>query len=281
MTTNLTSPESSEPARPPWPSLPTGHTARLQGKAAIVTGAASGIGRASARRLAAEGARVILADRNAEGLRDVERAIVDGGGAAHAITTDVTDTKQVEALVSEALTVYGGLDIVFNAAGISGRRFGDGPIDQCTEEGWDTVLNVNLRSMFLICKYTVPPLLRSRGAIVNLSSVLGMVGDSDFSTHAYAASKGAIISMSRAMARCYAPQGLRVNVIAPGLIATAMSQRAQNDAHVIERLPQLQPLTGTLGAPEDVAAAVAYLASDDARFVTGAVLTVDGGWTTQ
>jgi NAD(P)-dependent dehydrogenase (short-subunit alcohol dehydrogenase family) len=232
--------------------------------------------------LAAEGARVALIDLNADGLRETEAAIREGGAEAQAFPANVTDSQQVVAIVRGAVERFGRLDSVFNAVGISGRRFGDGPIDQCTEEGWDRVLDVNLRSMFLVCKQTVPELLKTRGAIVNLSSVLGLVGgDEDFSTHAYAASKGAIISMSRAMARYYAPQGLRVNVVAPGLIATAMSRRAQLDPHIVARLGQLQPLTGAFGAAEDVAAAVAYLASDDARFVTGAVLTVDGGWTTQ
>ena len=131
-----------------------------------------------------------------------------------------------------------------------------------------------------MCKYAMPPLLETRGAIVNLASVLGMVGgDEDFATHAYAASKAGAIGLSRAMASYYAPRGLRVNVIAPGLIATAMSQRAQADEHILGRLPQLQPLTGAMGTAEDIAGAAAYLLSDDARFVTGAVLTVDGGWT--
>jgi NAD(P)-dependent dehydrogenase (short-subunit alcohol dehydrogenase family) len=134
--------------------------------------------------------------------------------------------------------------------------------------------------MFLMCKHTIPSLLESRGAIVNLSSVLGLVGgDADFATHAYATSKAGIIGLSRAMASYYAPRGVRVNVIAPGLIATPMSQRAQADPHILHRLDQLQPLTGTFGVPDDIAAAAAYLASDDTRFVTGTVLTVDGGWT--
>src|SRR5690606_14202936 len=160
--------------------------------------------------------------------------------------------------------------------------FGDGPVDSCTIEGWDQTIALNLTSIFLMCKYTVPHLLKTRGAIVNLSSVLGLVGgDEDFATHAYAASKSGIVGLSRSMASYYAPQGLRVNVIAPGLIATAMSKRAQQDEHILNRLPQLQPLTGTMGAPDDIAAAAAYLLSDDARFVTGTVLPVDGGWTTR
>ena len=253
---------------------------RLHDKVALVTAAASGIGRATALRFAAEGAQVLALDRSAEGLAETVAAIAAAGGQALAVTADITQAMAARAAVEQALAAWGRLDVVFNGVGASGRRYGDGPVDACSEEGWDWTLAVNLTSMFLICKYTIPALLETRGTIVNLSSVLGLVGgDEDFATHAYAASKGGIIALSRAMASYYAPRGVRVNVIAPGLIATPMSQRAQADPHIRARLPQLQPLTGAMGAPEDIAAAAAYLASDDARFVTGAVLTVDGGWT--
>jgi NAD(P)-dependent dehydrogenase (short-subunit alcohol dehydrogenase family) len=245
-----------------------------------VTGAASGIGRATAQRFASEGASVVLLDKNADGLDETADLIRQSGGSAYPIPVDLTDAAAVEHAVTEAAAQWNGLHAVFNGAGGSGRRYGDGPVDSCTLEGWNATIALNLTSMFLVCKFTVPHLLKTRGAIVNLASVLGLVGgDEDFATHAYAASKSGIIGMSRAMASYYAPQGLRVNVIAPGLIATPMSQRAQTDPHILERLGQLQPLTGAMGQPEDVAAAAAYLASDDARFVTGAVLTVDGGWT--
>jgi|SRR6266508_467120 NAD(P)-dependent dehydrogenase (short-subunit alcohol dehydrogenase family) len=253
---------------------------RLHNKVALVTAAASGIGRATALRFAAEGAQVVALDRSAEGLADTIAAIEVAGGQALAVTADITQAAAARAAVQRALAAWGRIDVVFNGVGASGRRYGDGPVDECSEEGWDWTLSVNLTSMFLICKYTIPALLATCGAIVNLSSVLGLVGgDEDFATHAYAASKGGIIALSRAMASYYAPRGVRVNVIAPGLIATPMSQRAQADPHILARLPQLQPLTGAMGVPEDIAAAAAYLASDDARFVTGAVLTVDGGWT--
>jgi NAD(P)-dependent dehydrogenase (short-subunit alcohol dehydrogenase family) len=245
-----------------------------------VTGAGSGIGRATALRFAAEGARVAALDQNESGANETATAIGVGGGQALPVVADATRADSVRQAVAQALAAWGRLDAVFNGAGASGRRRGDGPVDQCTEEGWEWVLSTNLTSVFLVCKYTLPALLETRGSIVNLSSVLGLVGgDDDFATHAYAASKGGIIALSRAMASYYAPRGVRVNVIAPGLIATPMSQRAQNDSRILARLPELQPLTGAMGAPEDVAAAAAYLASEDARFVTGAVLTVDGGWT--
>lgn len=254
---------------------------RLSDRVAIVTGAASGIGRATALRFASEGARVGLLDQNADGLAETARLIAEADGESYPVAVDLTQAAEVERAVTEVVRQGGGvLNSVFNGAGGSGRRYGDGPVDNCTVEGWDWTIAVNLTSIFLMCKFVVPHLLETRGAIVNLSSVLGLVGgDEDFATHAYAASKSGIIGLSRAMASYYAPKGLRVNVIAPGLIATAMSQRAQGDAHIQAKLMQLQPLTGTMGQPEDVAAAAAYLVSDDARFVTGMVLTVDGGWT--
>jgi NAD(P)-dependent dehydrogenase (short-subunit alcohol dehydrogenase family) len=254
---------------------------RLQGKVALVTGAGSGIGRATALRLAAEGAQVAGLDLSAAGLDETRALLPAGAMLAH--VADVAEAAAVRAAVNQVLAQTGRLDIVFNGAGASGRRQGDGPIDQCSEQGWDWTMHVNLRSVYVVCRHTVPHLLEGGGgAIVNLASVLGMVGgDEDFATHAYAAAKAGIIGLSRAMARYYAPRGLRVNVVAPGLIATAMSRRAQADAHIQSRLAQLQPLTGAMGAPEDVAAAVAYLASDDARFLTGVVLPVDGGWTAQ
>jgi NAD(P)-dependent dehydrogenase (short-subunit alcohol dehydrogenase family) len=171
------------------------------------------------------------------------------------------------------------LDVLVCAHGMSGRALGDGPVETCTEEAWDAVLDTNLRTVFLYCKRAVP-LLRAAGggAIVTVSSVLGLVGgDDDFATHAYATSKAALIGLTRAMAVTYAKDGIRCNVVCPGLIATPMSRRAQDDERIRARLAELQPLTGEFGRPEDVAQAAVYLAT--APFVTGAVLTVDGGWT--
>jgi NAD(P)-dependent dehydrogenase (short-subunit alcohol dehydrogenase family) len=181
--------------------------------------------------------------------------------------------------VGDAFPELDRIDVLVCAHGISGRRRGDGPVDTCTEEAWDAVLDANLRSVFLYAKRAIP-LLRANGggAIVTVSSVLGLVGgDRDFATHAYAASKAGLIGLTRAMAVTYAPERIRCNAVAPGLIATPMSTRAQSDPGIRSRLPELQPLTGDFGAPEDVARACLYLAT--APFVTAAVLTVDGGWT--
>jgi NAD(P)-dependent dehydrogenase (short-subunit alcohol dehydrogenase family) len=222
----------------------------------LVTGAAGGIGSATVRAFGQAGATVVGIDRG---------------------EADLTS----EADVARVFSGLDRLDVLVNAHGSSGRALGDGPVDTCTEEGWDAVLDGNLRSVFLTCKHAVPLLRASGGgAIVNVASILGLVGGgADFATHAYAASKGGVIALTRAMASYYAPDRIRCNVVAPGLIDTPMSARAQADPTITSRLVDLQPLTGTLGRPEDVASAVLYLAA--AEFVTGAVLTVDGGWTTQ
>jgi NAD(P)-dependent dehydrogenase (short-subunit alcohol dehydrogenase family) len=195
-----------------------------------------------------------------------------------ALRVDVSDPAAVDRGFAELRERWGELDVVVNGAGISGRSLGDGPVDACTEEAWDAVLEANLKSVFLCSKHAIPALRSSGGgAIVNLASVLGLVGSEDFATHAYAASKGGIVALTRAMAVTYAPEGIRCNVVCPALVDTPMSERARSDPRIRERLRELQPLTGEPGRPEDVAGAAVYLAS--APFVTGAVLTVDGGWT--
>ncbi len=253
---------------------------RLAGKNIIVTGAASGIGKASALRLAAEGAQVALFDRDATGLDDTASQINMNRGSSMTHKLELTDESSVQGALQAVLSRWGSLQGLFNVAGGSGRRFGDGPVDSATLEGWHATLDLNLTTMYLMCKHSTPHLLETRGAIVNLGSVLGLVGgDEDFATHAYAAAKAGVIGLSRAMASYYAPRGMRVNVIAAGLIATPMSRRAQSDEHILSRLPQLQPLTGAFGQPENIASTAAFLLSEDAAFITGAVLTVDGGWT--
>jgi NAD(P)-dependent dehydrogenase (short-subunit alcohol dehydrogenase family) len=248
---------------------------RLRDKVAIITGGASGIGLATALLFEEEGAEVIIFDIN------IQRPELQPPQRWNAVSIDLTSASDVERAIRGVASTRGRIDVLVNVAGGSGRNWGDGPADSCTLEGWHRTLALNLDSVFYCCKFALQALLtQGRGSIVNVSSVLGMVGgDEDFATHAYATSKGAVISLTRSIASYYAPQGIRANVICPSLIATPMSKRAQESEHIRRRLPQLQPLTGTFGSPNDVAHAALYLASDEAAFVTGSVLTVDGGWT--
>jgi len=181
---------------------------------------------------------------------------------------------------------HGRLDAVFNVAGISGRRGGDGPLHECTEEGWDLTLDTNAKSMFLVCRAALRQMLGQpvaanglRGTILNMSSVLGFSPQArHFATHAYAASKGAILGMSKALAAYYAPQRIRVNVIAPALVRTPMSARAQADPAVLELMKAKQPLIEDLIDADDVARAALFLLGDDAKAITGDTLVVDAGW---
>ncbi|MBW6454570.1 MAG: SDR family oxidoreductase [Trueperaceae bacterium] len=248
---------------------------RLAGRRVLVTGA-SGIGAAVARRCLDEGARVFVVDRDDERVADLRGELPGLSGLA----ADLAGEVGAEAAVTGAVGALGGLDVLVNVAGLSGRRFGDGPVHEATAAGWDAVMDNNARSTFLMCRFALGPMLRQRrGAIVNTGSVLAYApAAAHFATHAYAASKGAIHALTKSMAAAYARDGVRVNAVAPGLIATPMSERAQGDPEILAYLRERQPLTGAPGAPEDVAAAIVYLVSDEARFVTGSVLEVAGGW---
>lgn len=236
-------------------------------RGALVTGATGGIGRAVVANLEGRGLSVIGLDR-------------DAAGAPNVIACDVTDSAQVNTAVSHAIDRLPGLDVVVNVVGVSGRRWGDGPVHECTDEAWDHLMATNLRSVFLVCRATLSH-LGPGGSIVNLTSVLGMRGGAAgvFETHAYAASKGAIISLTKAMAASYASRGIRVNAVAPGLVRTPMSERAQTDESVLAESARRQPLVGSLIEAAQVAAAVGFLASPESDAITGVVLPVDGGWT--
>lgn len=253
---------------------------KLEGKVAVVTGGASGIGLASAQLFAVEGAKVVIFDFDAVAVSLAIESLI-GNYPASSLTVDVTNVQEVESAFKRVVAAYGGLDILMNVAGGSGRSWGDGPTDSCTLDGWKKTLALNLDSVFYCCKYALQIMLsQGQGVIVNVSSVLGLVGgDADFATHAYAASKGAVISLTRSIASYYAASRIRANVICPGLIATPMTRRAQESKAIRSHLAQLQPLTAEFGSPQDVANAALYLASEASSFVTGTILTVDGGWT--
>jgi NAD(P)-dependent dehydrogenase (short-subunit alcohol dehydrogenase family) len=255
---------------------------RLEGKVAVVTGGGKGIGRGCAEALAREGAKVVIADPATEDGEGVVRTIREAGGEAACVPVDVAAPEQVEDMVRQAVGAYGRLDVLVSNAGIGGRRFGDGPVHECTVEAWDRILDVNLRGTFLACKYAIPELVEAGGgSIVTMSSVLGLVGTQGlFDTHAYATSKAGIVGLTRTIAAHYAEKRVRANVLAPGLVDTRMARRTKSDEGLLEKVAFWQPL-GPIGEVRDVAEACVFLASDESKFITGAVLPVDGGWTAQ
>jgi NAD(P)-dependent dehydrogenase (short-subunit alcohol dehydrogenase family) len=254
---------------------------RLAKKVAIITGAGQGIGRGCAEAFAREGAKVVIADRDAKQGKETAANIAENGGTAVYLEVDISQPEQVQMLVSRTVQQYGRLDVLVSNAGIGGRKFGDGPIHECTIEGWDTIMSVNLRGMFLACKYAIPELLKTKGNIVTMSSVLGLVGSQGlYETHAYMTSKAGIIGLTRSIAAFYAKHGLRANCLAPGLIDTQMAGRTRADEALLAQVGFWQPLT-PIGEVRDVADAAVFLASDEAKFITGIVLPVDGGWSAQ
>lgn len=255
---------------------------RLADKVAIITGAGAGIGQGCALAFGQEGAKVIVANRNRENGEEVARQIIKAGGEAVFVPVDMAEPVQVEKMVQRTIELYGRLDILVSNAGIGGRSYGDGPTHVCTVEAWDYIMQVNLRGTFLACKYAIPELLKTGGgSIVTMSSVLGLVGTQGlFDTHAYMTTKAGIIGLTRTIAAHYARQKLRANVLAPGLIDTKMAKRTKSDQNLLDQVAFWQPL-GPLGEVRDVAEAAVFLASDEAKFITGVVLPVDGGWTSQ
>lgn len=253
---------------------------RLQDKRCLIVGGTTGLGLAAAHRFLEEGARLVISGRSADkGKAAVER--LRELGPVSFFPCDASLPDQVGRLLDQTLTGLGSLDVLYHVAGSSGRRQGDGPLHECTDEGWQATLDANLKSAFLTNRAAVRQFLHQGrgGAILNMASVLGFAPSPKFfDTCAYAASKGGIISLSRLAAARYAPDGIRINVIAPGLIDTPMATRAVEDPDISAFLHSKQPLKKGPGAPEDCATAAAFLCSDEARFITGVVLPVDGGW---
>ena len=260
-------------------------TARLAGRTALITGS-TGIAAASAILFAAEGARVFVVSRTEANWRAlVDRIVADGGEAAGA-TADLEDEQQTDAAVATAQERFGRLDALFNVAGGSGRRFGDDVVDQMTMEGWERTMALNGRTHITASRAVLrlmlaqdPDAIGQRGAILNMTSILAFLPQPElFPTHAYAASKGAIVTLTTAMAAAYIRQGIRVNAVAPALTTSVMSRRAAADDATLAFAQRRQPLAGGFLPAEDIAQAALFLLSPDARSITGQVLVVDGGW---
>jgi NAD(P)-dependent dehydrogenase (short-subunit alcohol dehydrogenase family) len=248
--------------------------AALEGKIAIVTGASSGIGRASALRFAEEGARVVCADVDEAGGEETVRLI---GGAAVFQRTDVSDRAQAEALVQRAVDEFGGLDVAFNNAGIEGTM---APTADATDEIWDRTIAVNLTGVFYAMRAQIPALrARGGGSIVNCASIAGLVGFPNLP--AYVASKHGVVGMTKATALELAPEGIRVNALCPGVIDTPMIDRATGgDPAAKGGYAQAEPVH-RLGRAEEMADVALWLCSERSSFVTGQAIAADGGWTAQ
>jgi NAD(P)-dependent dehydrogenase (short-subunit alcohol dehydrogenase family) len=249
---------------------------RLAKKVCVITGAGSGIGRASALLFAREGGCVVVADVDKAGANETVRQITTAGGAASSSIVDVTDAAAAKRLADGAASTYGRIDVLFNNAGISGV----GTLHETSEELWDRVMAVNVRGVYLVSKFVVPYMLERRGgSIINMSSTIAEIGLAQRAS--YAASKGAILALTRAMQVDYAPFGIRVNALLPGTIHTPFVEKYLRESYPNReeglKAIRKRQLSDELGKPEDVANAALFLASDESSFVMGSGLFVDGG----
>jgi NAD(P)-dependent dehydrogenase (short-subunit alcohol dehydrogenase family) len=248
---------------------------KFENKVAIVTGGSFGIGRATAILFAKKGAKVVVVDiiEDNETINEIKKL----GGEGIFIKCDVSKDKEVSAMVEKTVKTFGKLDFAFNNAGIEGVSR---PTHELSEENWDKVLNTNLKGIWLCMKYELQQMLKQGGgAIVNTSSVAGLVGFQGIP--AYTASKHGIVGLTKATALEYAKQNIRINTVSPGVIKTPMIDRFTGNQKEVEKQFAAQEPVGRLGQPEEVAAAVTWLCSEGASFVTGVALPVDGGWIAQ
>jgi meso-butanediol dehydrogenase / (S,S)-butanediol dehydrogenase / diacetyl reductase len=253
---------------------------RFEGKVALITGAASGQGRAAALLFAEEGARVVVSDVNGDGAEEVAGEIKSSGGEAVAVATDVSREVEVKAMIEAAIEAFGRLDVLFNNAGVgysAADRFTMASVVETPEEDWDAVLAINLKGVAMGCKHAIPVMERQGGgAIVNNASINALVGLSG--ADAYTAAKGGVVSLTRVLAVDWGPKGIRVNCMCPGGVDTPMIAPAIADEAVLGFMRESTPL-GRLARPEETARVALFLASEEASYLNGAVFPVDGGWT--
>jgi NAD(P)-dependent dehydrogenase (short-subunit alcohol dehydrogenase family) len=258
---------------------------RVAGRTALITGS-TGIAEASAELFAVEGARVFVVSRTEAHCRTLVDRLTVGGAEAAWFAADLEDPDAADAAVAAAVERFDRLDALFNVAGGSGRRFGDGPVHEMTMDGWERTMSLNARTHMTMSRAVLRRMMEqtpdadgARGAILNMTSILAFSPEPDlFPTHAYSASKGAIVALTRAMAAYYVSHGIRVNALAPSLTTSRMSVRAAADTATQEFAKRRQPLSGGFLPAGDVAAAALFLLSSESRSVTGQVLLVDGGW---
>lgn len=250
---------------------------RLNDKVAIITGASSGIGSACALRFAREGAKVVVADIVAKGGNQVVASVKTGGGKAHFIQTDVTKPEEVERMVAKTVERYGRLDVLFNNAGVNPT----GDVVSTSLEDWDRVISVNLKGVFLGCKYAIPAMIRSGGgSIMNMGSTSGLEAG-PFPQAAYEATKAGVIALTKSAAQDFAGKNVRVNCICPGGTLTPMVKQILDkmDPKARDAYINVHPM-GRLARPEEIASLAVFLASDESSFMTGAAIPIDGGRTT-
>lgn len=249
---------------------------RLKNKIALITGAGSGIGRTTAIRFAKEGAVVIVNDRDTEKGQSVVAEIKEQGGTAMFLIADVTSAESVLSMVEQAIASYGQIDILFNNAGISGV----GLLHEIEPDAWQAVMDVNIKGVYLASKYVLPYMMAKRsGSIINMSSCIAEIGLANRAS--YAASKGAILALTKSMQVDYAPYNIRVNALLPGTILTPFVEQylrtSYDDPEQAMAALKTRQLSGDLGKPDDVASAALFLASDESKFMMGSPLYIDGG----
>ncbi len=250
----------------------------MDGKVALVTGAGSGIGQATALTFAREGAKVVVADVNAQGGEETVSKIKESGGESIFVHADVSSATDVEAMVSDTVEAFGRLDFAHNNAGISSQGRG-GPSHEHPEDLWDRVIDINLKGVWLCMKYEIPQMLeQGGGAIVNTASIAGLVGLRN--QGAYVASKHGVVGLTKTAALEYAQLGIRVNCVCPGYIETPMTAGGLSNTERRTQILAAEPI-GRVGTPVEIAEAVVWLCSDAASFVTGHTMTVDGGYMAQ